>query len=99
MSWFSLAADAADAAHAPQTQPCSEALHVPEHVSASAARFLSACLCHYLRIVSRATYNLPALAAAVAVATAAADLNLYNEFLKLSNGQYAELFYPAGYSS
>jgi hypothetical protein len=29
----------------------------------------------------------------------AADLNLYNEFLKLSNGQYAELFYPAGYSS
>eukprot|EP00882_Tetradesmus_deserticola_P004085 GHRQ01004316.1.p3 GENE.GHRQ01004316.1~~GHRQ01004316.1.p3 ORF type:complete len:112 (+),score=25.53 GHRQ01004316.1:1279-1614(+) len=27
------------------------------------------------------------------------DLNLYNEFLKLSNGQYAELFYPAGYGS
>ncbi|WIA22828.1 hypothetical protein OEZ86_009777 [Tetradesmus obliquus] len=26
------------------------------------------------------------------------DLNLYNEFLKLSNGQYAELFYPAGFA-
>jgi hypothetical protein len=35
----------------------------------------------------------------VSAATAAADLNLYNEFLKLSNGQYAELFYPAGYAS
>jgi hypothetical protein len=36
---------------------------------------------------------------AAAAAVTAADLNLYNEFLKLSNGQYAELFYPTGYSS
>lgn len=36
---------------------------------------------------------------AVAAAVAAADLNLYNECLKLSNGQYKEVFYAANLAS